>query len=354
MQIHATVFAYYFAHKEKIMSNPAYIQKGQQLRVEAMKLIWRYEWLRPQELGLLQWPSSKSATTQGRTFGQKILDEGLVIDRKLPLGAGTAFVLSTKGARLLNDNIQDGKAKTGKDWGQTVERTTKGAKILNDNIQDGKAKIVKAVEKKFLPPLDWIHDLNANTFLITLKNKHNNAKIWNEREIKRNYRNADFFGKIPDGMFTMNGTTYLLEGERTGKRGKELEKMIEACDKVFDRRCKNIFNKDPSDVIFLVLSDTHIASILRKFAEFKDNPANQTSYSNGLEYRITFAIPVFDGFAVRDFKIERYSINGPLIHHELMDVKKLLIKIQELRRQNAMPPDSHVPFFRFPDGYAKL
>ena len=155
-------------------------------------------------------------------------------------------------------------------------------------------------------------------------------------------------------MFTMNGTTYLLEGERTGKRGKELEKMIEACDKVFDRRCKNIFNKDPSDVIFLVLSDTHIASILRKFAEFKDNPANQTSYSNGLEYRITFAIPVFDGFAVRDFKIERYSINGPLIHHELMDVKKLLIKIQELRRQNAMPPDSHVPFFRFPDGYAKL
>ena len=325
MQIHATVFAYYFAHKEKIMSNPAYIQKGQQLRVEAMKLIWRYEWLRPQELGLLQWPSSKSATTQGRTFGQKILDEGLVIDRKLPLGADAAYVLSTKGARLLNDNIQDGKAKTG-----------------------------KTVEKKFLPPIDWIHDLNANTFLITLKNKHNNAKIWNEREIKRNYRNADFFGKIPDGMFTMNGTTYLLEGERTGKRGKELEKMIEACDKVFDRRCKNIFNKDPSDVIFLVLSDTHIASILRKFAEFKDNPANQTSYSNGLEYRITFAIPVFDGFAVRDFKIERYSINGPLIHHELMDVKKLLIKIQELRRQNAMPPDSHVPFFRFPDGYAKL
>jgi hypothetical protein len=313
------------------MSNPAYIQQGQQLRVEAMKLIWRFDWLRPQELGLLLWPNSKSATTQGRNFGQKILDEGLVIDRKLPLGGGTAYVLSTKGARLLNDNIQDGKAKTGKDWGKTVE-------------------------KKFLPPLDWIHDLNANTFLITLKNKYNNAKIWNEREIKRNYKNADFFGKIPDGMFTIYGKTYLLEGERTGKRGKELEKMIEASDKVFDKRCKNIFNKDPSDVIFLVLSDTHIASILRKFVEFK-NEHKSTSYTSKEKegsFKINFAIPVFDGFAVRDFDIERYSINGISLHHELYDVKWLKEKIQELRRQNLMPPDSHVPFFRFPDGYAKF
>lgn len=348
------------------MSNPAYIQKGQQLRVEAMKLIWRFDWLRPQELGLLLWPNSKSATTQGRNFGQKILDEGLVIDRKLPLGAGTAYVLSTKGARLLNDNIQDGKAKTGKDWGKTVERklpldggpayvlTTKGAKLLNDNIQDGKAKIVKAVEKKFLPPLDWIHDLNANTFLITLKNKYKNAKIWNEREIKRNYKNADFFGKIPDGMFTINNRTYLLEGERTGKRGKELENMIAGSDKVFSGQCKNIFNKDPSGVIFLVLSDTHIASILRKFAEFRRKNEENFYILNDLEYIITFAIPVFDGFAVRDFSLERYSMNGPSLHHELDDVKWLKEKIQELRRKNLMPQDRHVPFFRYPNKYAKF
>jgi hypothetical protein len=311
------------------MSNPAYILKGQQLRIAALKLIWRFGWLRPQELGLLLWPNSKSAATQGRNFGKKIIDESLVITRTLPFGMGTALVLSPNGVRLLSDDIQHDTPKKERAFG-------------------------KMIDGKFIHPHDLIHDLNAITFLIALKYKYKDAKIWSEREIKRNYKNADLLGKIQDGMFTVNGKTYLLEGERTGKRGKELENMIINSDKIFDGRCKNIFNKNPSDVIFLVLSDTHIASILRKFAELKDNPANETSYTLKHGYRITFAIPIFDGFAVRDFTIERYSINGPLIHHEMMDTKKLLIKIQELRRQNLMPEDRRVPFFRFPDGYPKL
>jgi hypothetical protein len=301
---------------------------GVKNREQALILIWRFDWLRPVDLGFAMWPKLKTYAQKGSLLAEKMLKDELVIARPLPIGAGVALVLSNKGVKLLRDLLDN----------QNIKKSHWGLSRGEFNLPD-----------------TWIHALYASTFLLSLKAKNPDffQKIWAEREIRRRYKNSDFFGKVPDGMFSLNnGKTFWVETERAAKRGQALKKMVSASDKVFAGHCKNIFSKNPSDVIFLVQNDQQIASIIRSFYLHKNLNQDSSFYSVDSSYfkevgfKLTFAKAIFNGFGIRDFEIEQFIVNdahdiqqfdvkgnNAQLYSYLSDTKRVIEKINTLRQE---------------------
>lgn len=156
----------------------------------------RFGWLRTAELGLLLWPTSRSARQQADRLARRWLERRLVLARELPEGAGRALVLATAGVRLLAD--VDALAASGKDIGIVTGETWR-------------------------PPLSWRHDLLAAGVLVDLHQQ--GWKVFPEREIRQRAGNL---AKFPDGLAVRGADVAWLEVERASKTGADGRQLVDA------------------------------------------------------------------------------------------------------------------------------
>lgn len=162
-------------------------------------LLWihSFGWLRSAELGRLMWKKDKHARTRADRVIRGWIDRALVIERKLPDGAGRAFVLSEAGARLLAEAGHP-SAKSGKDWGET-----KGL--------------------CWSPNSAWRHDLIAAGVLVRLFEADH--KIIPEKTLRR--ENPGLL-KIPDGLAVKGSVVVCLEVESARKTGQTMRDLTNA------------------------------------------------------------------------------------------------------------------------------
>lgn len=174
---------------------------GQELDVAGLEWIDKFGWLRAQELGRLLWPGNEFSDKYGERICRKWAAKSYVIKRTLPARAGSAYVLSAGGVRVLEEYGID--AKTGKDWGET------------DPLRGG----------LWYPPTSWQHDLRAHGVLSILHSRGH--EIMPEAQIKRE---TPGLPKYPDGLVkTKNGgPVFWLEVERAVKTGKAMEELAAA------------------------------------------------------------------------------------------------------------------------------
>lgn len=186
---------------------------GENNKLEALKLIYKFGWLRSQEIGLFLWESGfgvnyNSYKKNAEALVRKLVDQKLVISRKLPQNSGTALFLSKQGAdSLLELGIV---ANSGKSFGR---------------IEDG----------VWLPPQNWKHHLLSSGALGHLV--RNGYGVISESEIRRKYD----LKKYPDGIFYMDyekeeddviieqrSETFWLEVESHRKTGPNMEFMVDS------------------------------------------------------------------------------------------------------------------------------
>lgn len=171
---------------------------GEDNDIRGLLMLWNFGWLRPQELGLLLWPSSPHRVKYAERIGRKWLAQAFIIARQLPNHHGTAWVLSKAGAALLNEKTGV-PSRSGKDWG---------------NSSNG----------SWSAPQWWRHDLLAHSLLALL------ASIGHEVIPERQLRRENSVSKLPDGLsISPDGTAiYWIEIESARKSGKHMDLMAEA------------------------------------------------------------------------------------------------------------------------------
>lgn len=173
-------------------------ETGEDNDIKGLLMLWNFGWLRPQELGLLLWPSAQHPVKYAERIGRKWLARGLILARQLPNHHGTAWVLSKTGAALLNEKTGV-PSRSGKDWG---------------NSSNG----------SWSAPQWWRHDLLANSLLALL------ASIGHQVIPERQLRRENSVSKLPDGLsISPEGTAiYWIEIESARKSGKHMDLMAEA------------------------------------------------------------------------------------------------------------------------------
>lgn len=166
--------------------------------VIALNHIHNFGWLRAAELGRLLWPNSAYSQKYAERWARMAIENQIVIPRRLPGKAGTALVLSKRGADLLLDFGVRG-AKSNKDWGESEEGI-------------------------WHVPRWWRHDLLSAGVLSLLASV--GFTILPERQIRRQNPGLQ---KYPDGLAfkVQDGATYSywLEVESARKTGKSMTLM---------------------------------------------------------------------------------------------------------------------------------
>lgn len=160
--------------------------------------IHNFGWLRAPELGRLLWPHAKHSQKYGERWARMAIESQIVIPRKLPGKAGTALVLSKRGADLLLD-FGVRSAKSNKDWGESEHG-------------------------EWYVPRWWRHDLLSAGVLSLLVGA--GFSILPERQIRRQNPGLQ---KYPDGLAykSKDGLSYCywLEVESARKSGKSMTLM---------------------------------------------------------------------------------------------------------------------------------
>lgn len=177
---------------------------------KGLTAVHRFGWLRAREIGNILWPKRKSRHLMGAQACRRWVESGYLIERRLELNFGNAFVLSMRGAEWLVENA-------GVD-------ATSGAKLGTfRNPKD--AETVSGEPRYWSPAVTFEHDLLAASFLTTIFGE--GYKIWTEREILKYQPNRS--GKIPDGLFQgKSGKWYWVEVENSRKTGENLRVMAKA------------------------------------------------------------------------------------------------------------------------------
>lgn len=75
---------------------------GERNRTDVLTWLARFGWLTGRMVAALVWPDAAQAQAMARRMLKALTDDKLVISRSLPKG-GAAYLLSAKGARLLNE-----------------------------------------------------------------------------------------------------------------------------------------------------------------------------------------------------------------------------------------------------------
>ena len=166
----------------------------------ALSLIAEWTWLRPTELGRLMFGEDPHSRKYAEAAVRKLMALRLLIARPLPGSrSGTAYVLSAKGAKQLNDWTGLGY-QSGKDWGSTSGDS-------------------------WTPPVSWEHDLMAKSLLTLLD--ASGYEVMPESRIRSLYPDAK---KHPDGLVVERdaGVGYWLEVENAAKRGKDMKALARA------------------------------------------------------------------------------------------------------------------------------
>ena len=127
------------------------VKIGQAQVWKCLLLIGRFEWLRLQEIALFIWKNhliknlafphyeDKNRYFYAQALVKKMVDQDLVLTQKLPDHAGTAVVLTEKGAKILRE---------------MGYKQVKGAKLITDDKGDD----------HWTPNPKWKHDLMVNGF----------------------------------------------------------------------------------------------------------------------------------------------------------------------------------------------
>jgi len=188
--------------------------------------IHRFRWLRPREIGNILWVNAeKSRQVAGARICKKWLARGYVIQRKLPLHYGYAYVLSQSGANFL---IEHG-----------VPEATTGKRVGDFVGSAGKNK-----DQLWLPTkLTFEHDLLATGFLTLMLG--NGLEIKTEAEIAR--LNQQEGRKIPDGLVQLKtGEWMAIEVERSRKYGEHMRAL-----------CRNFVTIDGTGVEYVFRDETN-------------------------------------------------------------------------------------------------
>jgi hypothetical protein len=163
-----------------------------------------------------------------------------VLVRKLPDGAGRAYVLSGTGAARLRE-AGVASATTGKDWGVYDPLPASAVAAGKEAV-----KIARRLLKWRAPAHTWKHDLLAAGVLSLLHEL--GFEFFTEPELKDgtlNQKNR----KIPDGLAWRGSTVYWLEVERADKRGKPLNFLANELHLVGSGRGATVQGKRPTEAL---------------------------------------------------------------------------------------------------------
>jgi len=166
--------------------------------------IYKFGYLRLQELGLLLYPDpaiNKYPYQYAVRLATKWREKQLVIARVLPDNAGTVLMLSKKGAEFLSEKGID-EAKSGKDFGS----------IKGD---------------KWVPNIDWKHHIIASSILTQLR-RDGFERFVSEIIIKRFNASERINDKVPDGIYLDEDLQCwnALEVESARKTGPDMKRLI--------------------------------------------------------------------------------------------------------------------------------
>jgi hypothetical protein len=172
-------------------------KKGHENDLKGLRLVHDHRWLRPEELGIFMWPKQKASLKSAEKIIRKwkAKKPKWIIDRPLPDGAGTAIVLSERGAAQIG-------APTGKDWG--------------DHELDEETGV-----SEWKPPRKWKHELYQSSLLACLTRL--GYKVITERAIRSLTSRKK---RIPDGIVTSPEFRCWLEVESARKTGPLHRTMV--------------------------------------------------------------------------------------------------------------------------------
>lgn len=173
-----------------------------ELAADALFFIARWKWLRPTELGRLMYPYDPFARKYAEKLVRKLMLLKMLIARPLPgHQAGTAYVLSARGAAQLNEWSRAGGYRSGKDWGTTKEGG-------------------------WAPPDSWRHDLIA-AGVLTFTAQREGFDALPEAILRGQVPDAE---KHPDGIVIdrNKGNSYWVEVEFSRKSGRNIDHMVRA------------------------------------------------------------------------------------------------------------------------------
>ncbi len=182
--------------------NPPRIDRDE-LAASALFFIGQWRWLRPTELGRLMYPGDPFARKYAEKLVRKLMLLKMLIARPLSgHQAGTAYVLSARGAAQLNQWSRDGTGyRSGKDWGTT---------------KDG----------KWAPPDSWRHDLIA-VGVLSFAAERQGFDALPESRLRSMVPDAQ---KHPDGLVIDRNRAhaYWLEVEAARKSGRNIDHLVSA------------------------------------------------------------------------------------------------------------------------------
>jgi hypothetical protein len=162
----------------------------------ALRWVHRFGWLRATELGTLMWPQNASRQVTGSRLAKSLIERQLVLERRLPEGAGRALVLATAGVRLLAEHGV--LASSGKDIGRELAGY-------------------------WTPSQTWRHDLVAHGVLTALYQR--GFEVFPEHQLRRE---AGRMAKVPDGLARKGAEVLWLEVENARKTGPQMRALAEA------------------------------------------------------------------------------------------------------------------------------
>lgn len=202
----------------RMNKTPPRLDEGEHA-AHALRLIGRFTWLRATELGRLLHPGQRHSRKYAEKHLRKLLALRMVVARRLPgAGAGTAFVLATRGAQFLNDwNAgQVGyEYRAGTDWGSST-----------NGIWE--------------PPRSWRHDLIATGVLACLRERLEWG-VFPEPMLRHWVPQAE---KHPDGLLVVgNQVSIWLEVENARKSGRNIEQLVRALARASLRRPCSSFHE---------------------------------------------------------------------------------------------------------------
>lgn len=172
-------------------------KKGHENDLKGLRLLHDHRWLRKEELGILMWPRQAASVKSAEKIIRKwrSTKKKWIIERPLPKGAGTAIVLSERGAAHIG-------VTTGKDWGR--------------HERNEQTKV-----SEWKPPRKWKHELYQSSLCACLTRL--GYKVITEHTIRPWIAKKD---RIPDGIVTGDTFRCWLEVESARKSGLLLRRMI--------------------------------------------------------------------------------------------------------------------------------
>lgn len=164
----------------------------------------KFGWLTAGGIGNVLWPLNATRHVAGSRIARRWVEQGLALERTLPVGLGKAYVLSQRGADYVNAETYYGE-----------DFLVKSGKKIGDHVRNS--------DDWWVPTYSWQHDLLSNGFLALAMGS--GRHVVSELELRREGGQSR---KIPDGLYSVEGNEddfIAIEVERTGKWSSDLRRV---------------------------------------------------------------------------------------------------------------------------------